>query len=89
MERVIVTVEESIKGMQFDLDLPLDERVGDLTKDIVASLHGYRSDIDYNPDRVIFINRRTGRSLNPSRTLRDECVWNGDMLQIADRGTIS
>ena len=47
-----------------------------------TSLEGLDSLSWFDPEKVSFMDKRTGRRLNPENSLLEECVWNGDILEI-------
>ena len=73
MNRIIVTIRIKQKK-EYDLELPVNQKVKDLMQDISDSLEGL--------DPLASLDKRTGRRLNPENSLLEEYVWNGDILEI-------
>ena len=81
MNRIIVTIRINQKK-QYDLELPVHQKIKDLMQDISDSLEGLDPLSWFDPEKVSFMDKRTGRRLNPENSLLEECVWNGDILEI-------
>ena len=81
MNRIIVTIRINQKK-EYDLELPVHQKIKDLMQDISDSLEGLDPLSWFDPEKVSFMDKRTGRRLNPENSLLEECVWNGDILEI-------
>ena len=81
MNRIIVTIRINQKK-EYDLELPVHQKIKDLMQDISDSLEGLDPLSWFDPEKVIFMDKRTGRRLNPENSLLEEYVWNGDILEI-------
>lgn len=85
MERIIVTIRVGKNAEEYDLELPMDQKIKDLTCDIADSLEGLNPLLHFDPEKSCLLNRRNGRRLDPERSLSEECVWNGDLLEVVGR----
>ena len=81
INRIIVTIRINQKK-EYDLELPVHQKIKDLMQDISDSLEGLDPLSWFDPEKVSFMDKRTGRRLNPENSLLEECVWNGDILEI-------
>lgn len=81
MNRIIVTVRIKQKK-EYDLELPVNQKIKDLMQDISDSLEGLDPLAWFDPEQVSFVDKRNGRRLDPEHSLMEECVWNGDILEI-------
>ena len=81
MNRIIVTIRINQKK-EYELELPVHQKIKDLMQDISDSLEGLDPLSWFDPEKVSFMDKRTGRRLNPENSLLEECVWNGDILEI-------
>lgn len=81
MNRIIVTIRINQKK-EYDLELPVHQKIKDLMQDISDSLEGLDPLSWFDPEKVSFMGKRTGRRLNPENSLLEEYVWNGDILEI-------
>ena len=81
MNRIIVTIRINQKK-EYDLELPVHQKIKDLMQDISDSLEGLDPLSWFDPEKVSFMDIRTGRRLNPENSLLEEYVWNGDILEI-------
>ena len=75
MNRIIVTIRIKQKK-EYDLELPVNQKIKDLMQDISDSL------ASFDPEQVSLVDQRNGRRLNAENSLSEECVWNGDILEI-------
>lgn len=85
MDRIIVTIRVGKNAKEYDMELPMDQRIKDLTRDIADSLEGLNPLLYFDPETCCLLNQRNGRRLDPERTLSEECVWNGDLLDVVGR----
>ena len=74
MNRIIVTIRINQKK-EYDLELPVHQKIKDLMQDISDSLEGLDPLSWFDPEKVSFMDKRTGRRLNPENSLLEECVW--------------
>ena len=74
--------EKTNQKKEYDLELPVHQKIKDLMQDISDSLEGLDPLSWFDPEKVSFMDKRTGRRLNPENSLLEECVWNGDILEI-------
>lgn len=81
MNRIIVTIR-IMQKKEYDLELPVHQKIKDLMQDISDSLEGLDPLSWFDPEKVSFVDERTGRRLNPENSLLEEYVWNGDILEI-------
>ncbi len=81
MNRIIVTVRVKQKK-EYDLELPVNQKIKDLMQDISDSLDGLDPLTWFDPEEAGIVDMRTGRRLNSENSLLEECVWNGDILEI-------
>ena len=51
-------------------------------QDISDSLEGLDPLASFDPEQVSLVDQRNGRRLNAENSLLEECVWNGDILEI-------
>ena len=78
MKHLIVTVEEPYLNESYDLEVPQDLAVVQLTEDILETLKGYRPDrICRDAERTVLKVPRLERVLGPNETLYEAGVWNG------------
>ena len=64
MNRIIVTIRINQKK-EYDLELPVHQKIKDLMQDISDSLEGLDPLSWFDPEKVSFMDKRTGRRLNP------------------------
>ena len=88
MERIIITITERIYGYSYDLEVPTNLRIDMLLDDITQTLMGYNPQYNFNLDYVQLISRRMNRILSENKTLDEESVWNGDILELYERDHI-
>lgn len=81
MNRIIVTIRIK-QRKEYDLELPVNQKIKDLMQDISDSLEGLDPLAWFDPEKVSIVDKRTERRLNPENSLMEECVWNGDILEI-------
>lgn len=81
MNRIIVTIRIK-QRKEYDLELPVNQKIKDLMQDISDSLEGLDPLACFDPEKVSIVDKRTERRLNPENSLLEECVWNGDILEI-------
>ena len=81
MNRIIVTIRIKQKK-EYDLELPVNQKIKDLMQDISDSLEGLDPLVSFDPEQVSLVDQRNGRRLNAENSLLEECVWNGDILEI-------
>ena len=70
MNRIIVTIRINQKK-EYDLELPVHQKIKDLMQDISDSLEGLDPLSWFDPEKVSFMDKRTGRRLNPENSYRD------------------
>ena len=58
------------------------KKIKDLMQDISDSLEGLDPLASFDPEQVSLVDQRNGRRLNAENSLSEECVWNGDILEI-------
>ena len=68
MNRIIVTIRINQKK-EYDLELPVHQKIKDLMQDISDSLEGLDPLSWFDPEKVSFMDKRTGRRLNPENSL--------------------
>ena len=83
--RVIVTLVDERSNVGYDLELPLDQKCADLIDDIAQTLMGCNSSLYYEPEYMSLRLKRTGKILNRKETIRQACVWTGDILEFIPR----
>ena len=76
MNRIIVTIRIKQKK-EYDLELPVNQKIKDLMQDISDSLEGLDPLACFDPEQVSLVDQRNGRRLNAENSLLEECVWNG------------
>ena len=81
MNRIIVTIRIKQKK-EYDLELPVNQKIKDLMQDISDSLEGLDPLASFDPEQASLVDQRNGRRLNAENSLLEECVWNGDILEI-------
>ena len=81
MNRIIVTIRIKQKK-EYDLELPVNQKIRDLMQDISDSLEGLDPLAWFDPEQASLVDKRTGRRLYAENSLLEECVWNGDILEI-------
>ena len=86
MNRIIVTIRINQKK-EYDLELPVHQKIKDLMQDISDSLEGLDPLSWFDPEKVSFMDKRTGRRLNPENSLLEECVWNGVTKVVKEAST--
>ena len=62
MNRIIVTIRINQKK-EYDLELPVHQKIKDLMQDISDSLEGLDPLSWFDPEKVSFMDKRTGRRL--------------------------
>lgn len=85
MDRVIVTIRLKEHPSGFDMELPLDQKTEDVMQDLADSLAGVDTSLWFDSDRIALFDERSNRKLEREKTLREECVWNGDILRVVGR----
>ena len=79
---VIVTVSDTMKIFDYDLELPTGEDSRSLASDIAQVLKAYDpTRIKFGPPYQLFC-QRLNRVLTDGETLADAGVWSGDRLVI-------
>ena len=63
MNRIIVTIRINQKK-EYDLELPVHQKIKDLMQDISDSLEGLDPLSWFDPEMVSFMDKRTGRRKN-------------------------
>ncbi len=81
MNRIIVTIRIKQKK-EYDLELPVNQKIKDLMQDISDSLKELDPLAWFDPEQASLVDKRTGRRLHAENSLLEECVWNGDILEI-------
>ena len=84
METIIITVTDFSKRFMYDLETPLDVKIGKLKLDILETLKGYNEGLFESINDIELFFNRQGKQLLPEETLIDAGVWNGDFITIID-----
>lgn len=78
---VVVTVTTRNRSFQYDLELPTDQMVVTLKKDIMEALNTYDSTLGLGGE-IRLVNPRTNQPLTDYATLDMLGVWTGDYIII-------
>ena len=87
MDHIIVTVCDEVSESKFDIDVPINIAIGDLLIDITQTLEGYEPDLHFDLTKCLLYSPRFDSVLDSKRTLKQECIWNGDYLCIKQSDT--
>lgn len=80
---IIVTVKDSAGAFTYDVEVPVDITAKKAAEDIVEVLNYYKGGTPVLPrEGGQLKNQRTGKILEPGRTLLESGVWQGDILII-------
>lgn len=79
----MVTIEDSTQATSYDVEVSVLITVKKAAADIAEVLNCYKGSTLLPPDgRYRLKNRRTGKLLDPARTLQESGVWQGDVLTV-------
>lgn len=80
---IIVTVKDMTGSLNYDVEVPLNITARRAAQDIAETLNYYKGGTPVLlPDGSKIKNERTGKILNPDRTLLENGIWQGDILVI-------
>ena len=82
MDRIRVAISETNGQELMDLELPMNQRIFDLIRDINQTIEAVNQMKTYYEGTTTFAVERTGKKLDREKTLEEEHVWNGDKLII-------
>lgn len=82
MNRIIVTLKERQNLFSYDLELPLQVKVGQLKYQIVETIQALDPNVLSETVAYSLFCERIGRNLVDDETLEEAGVWNGDYLLI-------
>ena len=81
---IIVTVQDESHSFTYDVEVPVNVPARKLAGDIVEALNYYhrssKSEKLLPKSSYAIANRRTGKTLDPSKTFYEAGVWQGDEL---------
>ena len=84
MDRVIVTIWwKGSKKRDYDLELPIDQKLGDLMTDITQTLETCEPDLCFFASGLTMTSLRTGKNLDMGKTLEELHIYNGDILKMS------
>lgn len=84
MPQIIITVKDDEKNVLYDLEVPNDLEVEKLLDDIIQTLTGANPALTWNLEQVSLLSPKHNRTLQPDKTLKEECIWNGDYLHLIE-----
>ncbi|PJI10335.1 hypothetical protein CUB90_08735 [Clostridium sp. CT7] len=80
VNNIIITVRIRDKNRQADFDLPLDESLQNIMNLVYPSLLQMSStDKQILKDKQFYVN---GKKLDKNSTLRENAIWDGNILEI-------
>lgn len=80
---IIVTVKDMTGSLNYDVEVPLNITAQRAARDIAETLNYYKGGTPVLlPDGNKIKNERTGKILDPDRTLLENGIWQGDTLVI-------
>ncbi|MBP5418070.1 MAG: EsaB/YukD family protein [Clostridiales bacterium] len=82
---IIISVKTNIYDASFDVEVPDDVAVSKVTKDLVECMMSLFN-ITINVEDVVLSCERLDVILDPSATLAEQGVWNGDYLELTYYG---
>lgn len=85
MDTVIITLTNKKNSFSFDLEIPMDVTVGKLKEDLYETITVYNPElyIRQPADFKLYCNR-LGKCFDTDNTLRQEGIWNGDIITIME-----
>lgn len=84
MKNVIVTISfyYDKKSTAYDIELPCEVPVNELSVHIAETLNGYHSRFALSLTNATLYSPRLKRTLKPDETLDSAGVWNGDYINL-------
>ncbi len=85
MDTLLITLTNSNQSFSFDIEYPSHITVGKFKEDLHEALNAHKPDLYIRPAVAfeLYCNR-LGVRLNPERTLREEGIWNGDIITMTE-----
>ena len=78
---MILTISTNITDQRYDMDIPGDVPISKVVSDLAECL-SVLTNHDITSDKLAIICNRKDTILNPYNTLRDEGVWQGDLITV-------
>lgn len=78
---MILTISTNITDQRFDMDIPGDVPISKVTIDLAECL-SVLTKTDVEAEKLAIICNRKDTILNPYNTLKDEGVWQGDLITV-------
>ena len=79
---VIVTVKVAGTGVQYDMELPADIPLKDLSPKLLVALKGLEGKLFLGVERIKVMFDAEGRYLKEKETLVDVGIWDGSMITV-------
>ena len=79
---VIITVRDEQEQFSYDMEVPTDVPVSQVTANIAEVLNYYKKKEIVPMKGCRLINKRTKKELSPDSTFGKEGIWQGDVVYI-------
>ena len=85
MKTVVITLTNANQSFSFDIEFPINMTVGKFKDDFFEALNVYKQELCIGCAAAfeLYCNR-LGVCLNKERTLREEGIWNGDIITMME-----
>lgn len=77
---VIITIQDEKKNFIYDMEVPTDIPVKQLTENMIDTISSYNSKISLSPKPGILYCQRLKRELDEEETFGSAGIWTGDIL---------
>lgn len=85
MDNVLITLTNTNQSFSFDIEIPVNINVGKLKEDLYEALNVYDPNLYIRPPVTFELYcSRLGECLDKEHTLREEGVWNGDIIVMTE-----
>lgn len=85
MDSIIITIIDSKYKTMVDIEVPANQEMSTLKRDIVDALNGFNPQISLVDSSVELVCNRTKHRLEPDETMSSSGVWNGDYITVVRR----
>ena len=79
---IIVSVQDEVGKFSYDVEIPTDIPVIQVTANIAEVLNYYHKKEVMPMTGCRLWNKRTGKIISPDSTFAKEGIWQGDIIQI-------
>ncbi len=85
MDTVVITLTNARNSFSLDLEIPVDITVGKLKEDLYEAINLHKPELYIRPAVAfeLYCNR-LGVRFNKENTLRQEGIWNGDIITMME-----